>query len=150
VRLAAGVAMSKGPEAALYARLKENLPNAYITRLESRVGLGIPDCLIALGPLPGAFVMVELKVVKRGKKVNLSPHQIAFHHKHSTLKCPTFILVQYHPAGTTASRSAEVLLYSGAQVESLAMVGVDTPPIDRWNLAAMEWNMLRFRILEAI
>jgi hypothetical protein len=142
--------MSKGPEAALYARLKENLPNAYITRLESRVGLGIPDCLVALGPLPGAFVMVELKVVKRGKKVNLSPHQIAFHHKHSTLKCPTFILVQYHPVGTTASRSAEILLYSGAQVESLAMVGVDTRPIDRWNLAAMEWNMLRFRILEAI
>jgi hypothetical protein len=149
VRLA-GVAMSKGPEAALYARLKENLPNAYITRLESRVGLGIPDCLVALGPLPGAFVMVELKVVKRGKKVNLSPHQIAFHHKHSTLKCPTFILVQYHPMGTTASRSAEILLYSGAQVESLAMIGVDTRPIDRWNLAAMEWNMLRFRILEAI
>ncbi|MFZ9739601.1 MAG: hypothetical protein ACO3EZ_16510 [Prochlorotrichaceae cyanobacterium] len=94
--------------------------------------------------------MLELKVVKRGKKVNLSPHQIAFHHKHSSLKCPTFILIQYHPPGTTASRSAEVLLYSGAQVESLAMVGVDTPPIDRWNLAAMQWNMLRFRILEAI
>jgi hypothetical protein len=30
------------------------------------------------------------------------------------------------------------------------MVGVETPPLDRWNLAAMEWNMLRFRILEAI
>jgi hypothetical protein len=142
--------MSRGPEAALYSRLRENLPKAYITRLESRVGLGIPDCLVALGPLPGVFVMLELKVVKKGKKVNLSPHQIAFHHKHSSLKCPTFILIQYHPPGTTASRSAEVLLYSGAQVESLAMVGVDTPPIDRWNLAAMEWNMLRFRILEAI
>jgi hypothetical protein len=38
------------PEAALYKRLKENLPNSHITRLESRVGLGVPDCLIALGP----------------------------------------------------------------------------------------------------
>jgi hypothetical protein len=142
--------MSQAPEAALYARLKENLPKAYITRLESRVGLGIPDCLIALGPLPGAFVMVELKVVKRGKKIALSPHQIAFHLKHSTLKCPTFVLVQYHPPGTTSSRNAEILLYLGAQVESLAMIGVETPPLDRWNLAAMEWNMLRFRILEAI
>jgi hypothetical protein len=38
------------PEAALYKRLKENLPNSHITRLESRVGLGVPDCLVALGP----------------------------------------------------------------------------------------------------
>jgi hypothetical protein len=53
--------MAIKPEAGLYKRLKENLPEAHITRIESRVNLGIPDCLIAL--TKNRFVMVELKVV---------------------------------------------------------------------------------------
>jgi hypothetical protein len=65
------------PEAGLYKRLKENLPNSHITRLESRVGLGIPDCLVALGPQQPRFVMIELKVVK-GRKLAISPHQSGF------------------------------------------------------------------------
>jgi hypothetical protein len=82
------------PEAGLYKRLKENLPNSHITRLESRVGLGIPDCLVALGPQQPRFVMIELKVVK-GRKLAISPHQVAFHLKHADMKAPTFILVQF-------------------------------------------------------
>ena len=33
--------------------------------------------------------MLELKVVKRGKKVSLSPHQIAFHLVHAEMRVPT-------------------------------------------------------------
>jgi len=136
------------PEASLYKRLKENLPNSHITRLESRVGLGIPDCLVALGPQQARFVMVELKVVKRGKKVALSPHQVAFHLKHSDFKVPTFILVQYHPPGTISSRYAELRLYAGSQAGDLALVGVDIEPVWACNLAQMQWHMLRVEFLK--
>ena len=136
------------PEASLYKRLKENLPDSHITRLESRVGLGIPDCLVALGPQQAKFVMVELKVVKSGRKVNLSPHQIAFHMKHSDYRVPTFILVQYHPPGTTSSRTAELRLYRGDQAGTMAFLGVDVEPVWACNLAQMQWHMLRLELLK--
>jgi hypothetical protein len=136
------------PEAALYKRLKENLPNSHITRLESRVGLGVPDCLIALGPQQAKFVMVELKVVKRGRKVALSPHQIAFHLKHADFKVPTFVLVQYQSAGTASSRNAELRLYRGEQAGDLALVGIDIEPAWACNLAQMQWHMLRLELLK--
>ena len=136
------------PEASLYKRLKENLPNSHITRLESRVELGIPDCLVALGPQQARFVMVELKVVKRGKKVALSPHQVAFHLKHSDFKVPTFILVQYHPPGTASSRNAELRLYRGDQAETLVYQGIEVEPVWACNLAQMQWHMLRVELLK--
>lgn len=136
------------PEAALYKRLKENLPNSHITRLESRVGLGVPDCLVALGPQQPKFVMIELKVVKSGRKVNISPHQVAFHLKHSDMRCPTFILVQYHPPGTASSRNAELRLYRGDQAGDLVMIGVDVVPAWSCNLAQLQWHMLRLELLK--
>jgi len=136
------------PEAALYKRLKENLPNSHITRLESWVGLGVPDCLIALGPQQPRFVMVELKVTKRGRKVALSPHQVAFHLKHADLRVPTFVLVQYHPPGTTSSKTAELRLYRGEQAGDLVLVGLDVEPVWACNLAQMQWHMLRLELLK--
>jgi len=136
------------PEAALYKRLKENLPNSHITRLESRIGLGIPDCLVALGPQQAKFVMIELKVVKSGRRVNLSPHQVAFHLKHSDFKVPTFILVQYHPPGTASSRNAELRLYRGDQAETLVYQGIEVEPVWACNLAQMQWHMLRVELLK--
>jgi hypothetical protein len=136
------------PEAALYKRLKENLPNSHITRLESRIGLGIPDCLVALGPQQAKFVMIELKVVKSGRRVNLSPHQVAFHLKHSDYKVPTFILVQYHPPGTASSRNAELRLYRGDQAETLVYQGIEVEPVWSCNLAQMQWHMLRLELLK--
>lgn len=130
------------PERALYLRLKENLRDCLITRIESRVNLGIPDCLIAFSGV-GRFVMVELKVVKRGRQVLLSPHQVAFHLKHASLGCPTFILVQYHPPGTTSSLKADLRLYRGDQVEALLVRGMDEPPVESWTLAKVDWQMLR-------
>ena len=61
--------MPAKPESSLYSRVRENLPNCFITRIESRVNLGIPDCLVAFPH--GEFVMLELKVVKRGRKIDL-------------------------------------------------------------------------------
>jgi hypothetical protein len=132
------------PESALYKRIKENLLNCRITRLESRVGLGIPDCLIAF---PGKWVMLELKVVRRGRKVNLSPHQIAFHLVHGEMRVPTFILVQYFPPGVTQGAKSELLLFRGDQAEELHHLGVDAEPHDSWSLTGPVWHMLRLKLI---
>ena len=121
--------------------MKENLPNCHFTRIESRVNLGIPDVLLAFPH--GEFVMVELKVVKRGRKVNLSPHQVAFHIKHSDLRCPTYFLVQYQPPGTTHASKSELLLFAGEQAIDLASRGIDTPAMARWPWTGVSWAELR-------
>lgn len=133
------------PEAALYQRIRENIPNCHFTRIESRVGLGIPDCLLAFPH--GLFVMVELKVVKRGRKVALSPHQVAFHIKHADLHCPTFFLVQ-HFAGATLSSKSELLLYCGEQALDVARMGIDTPALARWPWTGISWAGLRAELVK--
>lgn len=137
--------MPAKPESALYRRVKENLPNCHITRIESRVNLGIPDCLVAFPH--GEFVMVELKVVKRGRKVTLSPHQVAFHLKHADLRCPTFILVQYYPPKALTVAGSELLLYGGDQALELHKLGIELQPIDRWPWTGVPWNMVRQALL---
>lgn len=132
------------PEAALYRRVRDNLPNCHFTRIESRVGLGIPDCLIAFPH--GEFVLVELKVVKRGRKVTLSPHQVAFHLKHADLGCPTFVLVQYIPPSGFV-RDSELLLYANHQILELKRLGVSLEPIGRWAWGGVMWEMLRHALL---
>jgi len=92
--------------------------------------------------------MIELKVVKSGRRVNLSPHQVAFHLKHSDFKVPTFILVQYHPPGTASSRNAELRLYRGDQAETLVYQGIEVEPVWACNLAQMQWHMLRLELLK--
>jgi hypothetical protein len=139
--------MALKPETNLYKRLKENLPSCHFTRIESRVNLGIPDCLLAFPH--GLFVMVELKVVKRGRKVNMSPHQVAFHIKHADLRCPTYILVQYQPAGTAHASKSELLLFCGEQAMDLATLGVDTPALARWPWTGVVWPDLRKHLVES-
>lgn len=139
--------MPAKPETTLYKRFKENLPSSHITRIESRVNLGIPDCLVAFPH--GEFVMVELKVVRKGRKVNLSPHQVAFHAKHADLRCPTFILVQYQPAGTVHRKKSELLLYGNDQAIDLIKLGVDAEPLARWDHGAVNWIELRKHLLES-
>jgi hypothetical protein len=127
--------MPAKPETKLYQRLKENFPNCLITRIESRVNLGIPDCFIALG-ISGEFVPVELKVVKHGRKVRLSPHQISFHHRHAEKGFRTFILV------------GELLLYGGEQVMELAKGGIDTEPLAAWPYGAVPWELVGLALAE--
>jgi hypothetical protein len=90
--------------------------------------------------------MVELKVVKRGRRVNLSPHQVAFHLKHADLRCPTFVLVQYVPPSGFV-RESELLLYGNHQVMDLKRVGVDLEPLGRWAWTAVMWDMMRHQLL---
>ena len=140
--------MPAKPETKLYQRLKENLSNCLITRIESRVGLGIPDCIIALRR-SGTYAPVELKVVTHGRRVRLSPHQIAFHARHAEIGCATFVLVLFVPFRKVASKEGVLKLYGGDQIFELAKSGVDTTPIASWHYGTMPWSMLEIELMKA-
>lgn len=93
--------------------------------------------------------MVELKVVKRGRKVALSPHQVAFHVKHADLRCPTYVLVQYFPPRTTHAHKSELLLYCGEQAIDLVNLGIDTPALARWPWTGVSWAELRKNLVDS-
>lgn len=134
--------MAAKPETLLYQRLRENLPDSCrVTRIESRVGLGIPDCIVAIKGI--GFSLLELKVVKRGKKVLLSPHQVAFHTVCGAMDLPCFILVQYHPPGAPTIRGAQWLLYHASQAQDLLREGVTLPPVESWPADQVRWHMLK-------
>ena len=100
-----------GPEAKLYKKLKNKLPQISWIRLENNSLLGTPD-LLAYNT-SGHFFTVELKVTK-GNKVRFSPHQIAFHVKHPN---NTFICIEHLGSGT-------VKLFRGSQILELEACGL--------------------------
>lgn len=117
--------------------MKAGISAAHITRIESRVGLGIPDCLVAIEG--HGFVLVELKVVTSGKKVRLSPHQVGFHLKHAAMCCPTFVLVEYHPP-KSSGKACQILVYEGKTAEDILALGVDAKTALRADLTPQNWN----------
>jgi hypothetical protein len=92
---------------------------------------------------------VELKVVNKGRKVKLSPHQIAFHARHTEIGVRTFVLVLYVPPGKAATAEGSLLLYSGAQVFDLVKSGIDTDPIVSYHYGTVPWGMLMYTLAEA-
>ena len=89
--------------------------------------------------------MVELKVVSKGLKVSLSPHQISYHVKHAGAGCPTFILVEYHPS-PTSKQHATLRLYSNDQTLGLVEHGVKLEPIACYPLNAIDWPDLALQL----
>ena len=124
-------------------KVQQSLPKSHITRLESRIGLGIPDMLIALDP-EGLFVMMELKVVQKGKKVNLSPHQISFLIKHSKMGAPVFILVQHKLLGGPVNYLS---LYEGRRAIEVFERGIDAPFLLRYLASSVDWSEIRKKLL---
>ena len=135
--------MATKPETLMYNRLREHLPGCNITRIESTASLGIPDCLIAFKDY--GFVMVELKVVKSGKKVKFSPHQIAFQIKHAAMGVPAFVLVQYHPPRVTGLAGARWYLYKCDQVEQLYREGLIVRPHWWSGASVIDWVDLGYQ-----
>lgn len=126
------------PEAAFAARVREGLLplGVDIERIENRVNLGISDCLIGVH---SRFVSLELKVVSRGKKVGLRPHQVAFLTRHALKGRPCFVLVHYRG---TLLRSPRVYLYHGRDAVALAEQGLALPPLRDWPSRGMPWPEL--------
>ena len=98
-------------ESKFYNELKRITPQIRWTRIENTSVSGTPDLLGYNSS--GHYFTVELKV-SRSNKVNLSPHQIAYHITHPK---NSFILVKSLAACT-------VKLYEGSRVKELAACGL--------------------------
>ena len=116
------------PEAKLYSELKKKVRNISWNRLENRSLLGTPDLLGYTSY--EHFFTLELKVTS-GNKIRFSPHQVAFHVKHSK---NTFILV-----ACTPDRGL-VRLYPGSQILELVNSGLKLEPL------ASGWDACRFEL----
>jgi hypothetical protein len=133
------------PEAAFSARVRDGLTKygVDIERIENRVNLGIPDMLVGVGD---RFVMVETKVVQRGLKVGLRPHQIAFMARQSGKGRPCFILILQ--SGGTVLKPAAIHLYRGRDAIDLAAVGLRLPSLRSWPSRGMDWEDLYKKLSE--
>ena len=80
------------------------------TRLENSAAHGTPD-LLGYNDF-GTFFTVELKL-KKAKKIPFSPHQIAFHLKHTK---NTFIMVKTQPKALVP---LAIKLYEGTKIREL-------------------------------
>lgn len=129
-------------ESALYKLLRARLAEVSLNRLETRVALGMPDCLAALPT--GQWITLELKVVASGRKIRLSPHQVAFHVRHAQM--PSWIVVQYWPPGTARAPDSILLLYHGSQAQALLDTGIDTPAVLRERWRDVDWPAMIQRL----
>ena len=100
------------PERKFYQKIKRAFSDFSLIRLENNSLHGTPDLLVCNAN--GHFFTIELKVTK-SNKVNLSPHQIAFHVKHPH---NTFIMVEALGPGT-------VKLFRGSRIMELEACGLE-------------------------
>jgi hypothetical protein len=98
------------PERKFYEQIKKSMPKISWIRLENNSLFGTPD-LLAYNTF-GHFFTVELKVTK-GNKIRFSPHQIAFHIRHSK---NTYICIKHLGSGA-------VKLFRGSRILELVACG---------------------------
>jgi hypothetical protein len=119
--------------------MKKGMTKAKITRVESWVNLGIPDCIVGLA---NKFHLIELKVAAPNGKVKVSAHQVAFHSGHKGY--PTWVFVQ-HEKG----RKAKLFVYEGWQSYALAQYGILLPPVLEqsypWDWEEVEKHLTAFK-----
>jgi|TARA_R110000787_G_scaffold184916_1_gene296715 hypothetical protein len=108
-------------ETRLWKSLKKLLEGGeyIVSRLESYVTPGFPDCLIFHNVT--GFFTVELKLIKDNNRVMISPFQIAWNMRHSLAGAACFILVGGLPKG-------DVKLFHGSRTKELAQSTVDQVP----------------------
>ena len=114
--------MTVKPETRLWKSLKKCLKDGkgyLVSRLESYVTPGFPDCLI-FHNVTGFFTL-ELKVIQCNKKCIISPFQRAWNLRHANAGAPVYILV----GGLKDNR---VKLFHGTQTKELGQRAVDQVP----------------------
>ena len=93
--------------------------NYIVSRLESYVTPGFPDCLI-YNKVTGFFT-IELKVINSNNKVTVSPFQIAWNMRHALAGAKSYILVGGLP-------NHHVKLFHGCKTKELSQSTVDQVP----------------------
>ena len=113
--------MTVKPETTFWKSVKTLLDGGdyIVSRLESYVTPGFPDCLIYHKDV--GFFTVELKVVGSNNKVTLSPFQIAWNMRHALARAQSYILVNLPLKG-------EVKLFHGCKTKDLGHSDVFSVP----------------------
>ena len=113
--------MSVKPETTFWKSLKTLLEGGdyVVSRLESYVTPGFPDCLIFHKGV--GFFTLELKVLGSNNRVTLSPFQIAWNMRHAIVGAQSYILVSLAQRG-------EVKLFHGCKTKDLGHSAVDQVP----------------------
>ena len=113
--------MTVKPETTFWKSVKILLDGGdyIVSRLESYVTPGFPDCLIFHKNV--GFFMLELKVLGSNNKVTLSPFQIAWNMRHAIAGAQSYILVNLAQRG-------EVKLFHGCKTKDLGQSTVDIVP----------------------
>ena len=113
--------MTVKPETNFWKSLKTLLDdgNYVVSRLESYVTPGFPDCLIYHKDT--GFFTLELKVIQSNNRISLSPFQIAWNMKHAMMGAQSYILVKLPD-------KEEVKLFHGCKTKDLGHMTVDQVP----------------------
>ena len=111
-----------------FKKCLENGSKKYvITRIESYVTPGFPDCLIYHNDV--GFFTIELKVVRRNKKgvgkVLISPFQMAWNVLHMIHGAPVFTLIHDPGRGLTK-------LFPASKLQELRDKGYDSVDGELW------------------
>ena len=113
--------MTVKPETSFWKSVKKLLEGGkyIVSRLESYVTPGFPDCLI-YNKVTGFFT-VELKIAQTNNKVTISPFQIAWNMRHALAGSQSYILVNLPLRG-------KVKLFHGCKTKELGQSTVDLVP----------------------
>ena len=113
--------MTVKPETRLWKNFKKLLKGGdyIVSRLESYVTPGFPDCLIFHNVT--GFFTVELKIIQSNNKLKFSTFQMAWNTIHMIHGAPVFIL-----AGSLDGRY--VKLFSCAEMRDLRAKNIDSVP----------------------
>ena len=113
--------MTAKPETNFWKNVKRSLEGGeyIVSRLESYVTPGFPDCLIFHNVT--GFFTIELKIAQANKKVLISPFQIGWNMRHAIAGSQSYILVSLPLKG-------EVKLFHGCKTKELAASTVDLVP----------------------
>ena len=113
--------MTVKPETTFWKSVKTLLDdgNYIVSRLESYVTPGFPDCLVFHKDV--GFFTLELKVLGSNNKVILSPFQIAWNMRHALAGAQSYILVRL-PVDD------RVKLFHGCKTKDLGQNTIDIVP----------------------
>ena len=113
--------MSVKPETTFWKNLKTLLDGGeyIVSRLESYVTPGFPDCLIFHNVT--GFFTIELKIAQPNNTIHLSPFQIAWNMRHAMAGAQSYILVNL-PADD------KVKLFHGCKTKDLGHMTLDQVP----------------------
>ena len=113
--------MTVKPETTFWKNLKTLLDDGeyIVSRLESYVTPGFPDCLVYHKDT--GFFTIELKLAQHNNKIILSPFQIAWNMRHAMIGAQSYILVKLPD-------KEEVKLFHGCKTKDLGHMTVDQVP----------------------